>query len=96
MVTTDFNTLVDVRTHGLQQQNLTLGLSLTGGHPPPDRTMQMPVLRMVSLGLFLTMCGLSAIGILAGISCLIFNIVNNNRRYLSNYFIFISFTCVFS
>ncbi|XP_060587127.1 gamma-aminobutyric acid type B receptor subunit 1-like [Ruditapes philippinarum] len=52
----------------------------TGGHPPPDRTKQMPVLRVVSLGLFLSMCGLSTFGIIAGVACLIFNIINSNRR----------------
>lgn len=51
-----------------------------GGHPPPDRTRQMPVLRMVSFGLFLSMCGLSTFGIIAGIGCLIFNLVNRKRR----------------
>ncbi|XP_045204185.2 gamma-aminobutyric acid type B receptor subunit 1-like [Mercenaria mercenaria] len=52
----------------------------TGGHPPPDRTKQMPVLRVVSLGLFLSMCGLSTFGIFAGVACLIFNIINSKRR----------------
>ena len=50
------------------------------GHPPPDRTEEKPVLRVLSMGLFLSMCGLAAIGIMAGIGCLIFNIVNIKRR----------------
>ncbi|WAR30883.1 GABR1-like protein [Mya arenaria] len=40
---------------------------MTNDHPPPDRTMQKPILRVVSLGLFLSMCGLSVVGIIAGV-----------------------------
>ena len=54
---------------------------LADGHPPPDRTEEKPVLRHLSMGLFLSMCGLAAIGIMAGVCCLIFNIINKNRRY---------------
>ncbi|XP_052221430.1 gamma-aminobutyric acid type B receptor subunit 1-like isoform X3 [Dreissena polymorpha] len=54
-----------------------------GGIPPPDRTMQKPILRVVSLGLFLAMSALSAVGILAGLGCLIFNIVNRQRRCIA-------------
>ncbi|XP_052790371.1 gamma-aminobutyric acid type B receptor subunit 1-like [Mya arenaria] len=52
-------------------------------HPPPDRTMQKPILRVVSLGLFLSMCGLSVVGIIAGVVCLIFNIFNSQRRCIA-------------
>ncbi|KAL4219318.1 Gamma-aminobutyric acid type B receptor subunit 1 [Mactra antiquata] len=55
----------------------------TGGHPPPDRTKQKPVLRVVSLGLFLCMCGLATVGIMAGICCLLFNIFNRKRRCIA-------------
>ena len=41
------------------------------------------MLRHLSMGLFLSMCGLAAIGIMAGVCCLIFNIINKNRRYFA-------------
>ena len=39
------------------------------------------------MGLFLSMCGLAAIGIMAGVCSLIFNIINKSRR-LENFKVF--------
>ncbi|KAK3579689.1 hypothetical protein CHS0354_025674, partial [Potamilus streckersoni] len=54
-----------------------------GGKPPPDQTLQVPVLRVISQGLFFSMCGLAVVGIIAGICCMIFNITNKTRRCIA-------------
>ncbi|XP_041370051.1 gamma-aminobutyric acid type B receptor subunit 1-like [Gigantopelta aegis] len=51
-----------------------------GGKPPPDRTRVIDHLRVVSKLLYFAMCGLAALGIVAGVICLIFNYLNRQRR----------------
>nr|KAG5700492.1 hypothetical protein BaRGS_013979 [Batillaria attramentaria] len=52
-----------------------------GGKPPPDHTRVIASLRVVSQMLYFAMCALAAIGILAGLLCLVFNYRNRQRSY---------------
>ncbi|XP_074654114.1 gamma-aminobutyric acid type B receptor subunit 1-like [Tubulanus polymorphus] len=58
------------------------GETWIGGKVPKDRTEFLPKLRMVNLGLFITMCLIAGLGIICGIGCLIFNFTNQHRRYI--------------
>ncbi|KAK3728690.1 hypothetical protein RRG08_041874 [Elysia crispata] len=51
-----------------------------GGRPPPDHTRVIDHLRVVSRTLYFSMCGLAAVGILAGLLCLLFNYSNRHRQ----------------
>ncbi|CAL4133132.1 unnamed protein product, partial [Meganyctiphanes norvegica] len=53
-----------------------------GDKPPPDRTIIRKHLRTVSLGLFISMCTICAVGALWAIILLIFNVMNRHRRFL--------------
>ena len=52
----------------------------TGGKKPQDETIISPILRTVSLGLFIAMCLLASTGIIAAVMLLAFNCVNSHRR----------------
>ncbi|KAL8578950.1 hypothetical protein ACOMHN_001912 [Nucella lapillus] len=52
-----------------------------GGKPPPDHTRVIDHLRVVSQTLYCAMCALAAVGILAGVACLVFNYRHAQRRY---------------
>ena len=70
--------------------------SFLGEKPPPDRTEIEPFLRVVTYSLFVSVCALAALGIIFGIVCLCFNIVNKHRRYGINSNAFSSFrTCAY-
>ena len=53
---------------------------ISGGKPPPDRTIVIDHLRVVSQTLYFAMCALAFIGIIAGLACLVFNYRNQQRR----------------
>lgn len=62
----------DLNWHGTDQW--------AGGKPPPDHTRVIDSLRVVSQTLYFAMCALAAIGILAGVFCLLFNYRNRQSR----------------
>ncbi|CAH1786256.1 unnamed protein product [Owenia fusiformis] len=53
-----------------------------GGRPPSDRTEVVKQLRTVSQVLFFAMCILAAVGIIAGLACLVFNTMHRHSRYI--------------
>jgi hypothetical protein len=59
---------------------LAISIHFAGGKPPPDRTVIVHKLRVVSLGLYIAMSVLAAQGIIIGLVCLGFNLFNQHRR----------------
>ncbi|KAI0216715.1 Gamma-aminobutyric acid type B receptor subunit 1 [Lamellibrachia satsuma] len=53
-----------------------------GGQMPQDRTIIQPVLRLVSLSLFIGMCLLASLGIITAISLWVFNCIHSNKRFI--------------
>ncbi|XP_070537750.1 gamma-aminobutyric acid type B receptor subunit 2-like [Ptychodera flava] len=53
-----------------------------GGHPPPDSQTVLDVILSVDNRLVIAMDTLAFLGVIAGISCLAFNIKNRNIRYI--------------
>ena len=51
-----------------------------GEKKPQDQTKILPVLREVSTGLFIAMCLVSSLGIVAAILLIGFNCMNSHRR----------------
>lgn len=61
---------------------LLLLTHVVGGQMPQDRTIIQPVLRLVSLSLFIGMCLLASLGIITAISLWVFNCIHSNKRYV--------------
>ncbi len=68
--------------YDIASDNLTWGgiEKWPGGKKPQDRTIVVPVLREVSQGLFIAMCLLASVGIMACILLLGFNCKHQHRR----------------
>ncbi|XP_046398268.1 gamma-aminobutyric acid type B receptor subunit 1 isoform X3 [Ischnura elegans] len=54
----------------------------SGGKVPQDRTIVRRVLRTVSLGLFVSMCTISLVGILWAAALILFNFLHRHRRVI--------------
>lgn len=61
---------------------------VVGGQMPQDRTIIQPVLRLVSLTLFIGMCLLASLGIITAVCLFSFNCTHRNKRYRNCSYLF--------